>query len=502
MDGLCALHKSDAGTAASVGNHLGVRVTTTTIRDMSALTPHPDRLLPTDAQTRALARDIYASIKDLPIVSPHGHVDPMLLVEDRPFADPATLFVSPDHYVTRLLHASGIPLQQLGVGKRSLTEAEARAAWKTFCTHWQVFAGTPMQYWLASELAEIFGITTTPSDATADAIYDDIARQLAQPEFRPRALLSRFRIELLATTDDPVDSLEPHRMLASDPTFTGRVIPTFRPDRYLEAARPDWPALVAALGKAAGIDTNTYAGYRDALQDRRAYFKAHGAKTTDHSHLDSFMHRLSDAEAERLFAAGLAGTIDADGATTFRRHMMWEMARMATEDGLVMTLHHGVFRNHHQPTLDTFGPDTGHDLPLQVEWVNGLREVLHDFGTHPNFRMVLFALDENSWGRDMAPLAGFYPSVYIGSPWWFLDTPSAIRRWRAATTEIAGYTRFSGFIDDTRAFCSIPARHDMSRRLDAGFLAEQVAEHRIDMDLALETAKRWTVDGPREVFNL
>ena len=464
--------------------------------------PHPDRLLPTDPNTRAAAREIYASIKDLPIISPHGHVDPMLLVEDRPFADPATLFVSPDHYVTRLLHASGIALEQLGVGKGHLTEAEARTAWKTFCTHWDVFAGTPMQYWLESELSEIFGITDTPSAATADAIYDELARQLVEPAFRPRALFDRFRIELLATTDDPVDSLQPHKQLLSDTSFSGRVIPTFRPDRYLEAARPDWPALVAALGTAAGIDTGTYAGYRDALQNRREYFKANGAKTTDHSHLDSVMHRLPDAEAAALFAAGLAGTIDVAGATAFRRHMMWEMARMATEDGLVMTLHHGVFRNHHEPTLSAFGPDTGHDLPLQVEWVNGMREVLHDFGTHPNFRVVLFALDEVSWGRDMAPLAGFYPSVYIGSPWWFLDTPSAIRRWRYATTEIAGYTRFSGFIDDTRAFCSIPARHDMSRRLDAGFLAEQVAEHRIGMDTALAAAKRWTVDGPREVFNL
>lgn len=473
-----------------------------TIQPMSSLSPHPDRLLPVEPRVRDAAREIYASIKDLPIISPHGHVDPLLLVQDQPFADPATLFVSPDHYVTRLMHASGVSLKDLGVGQGALTEAQARTAWGIFCSHWDLYSGTPMQYWLESEFAEIFGITETPSAATADRIYDQIAAKLAQPAFRPRALFTQFNIEVMATTDDPSDALEPHKQLAADSSFTGRVMPTYRPDRYLETLKPGWHDAVALLAKASGIDTGTYAGYRDALQNRREYFKANGAKTTDHSHLDSYMTRLDDATASSLYVRALKGTIDEAGAVAFRRHMMWEMARMATEDGLVMTLHHGVYRNHHQPTLDAFGPDTGHDIPLQVEWVNGMHEVLNDFGTHPNFRVVLFALDESSWGRDMAPLAGFYPSIYVGSPWWFLDTPSAIRRWRQATTEIVGFSRFSGFIDDTRAFCSIPARHDMSRRLDAGFLAEQVAEHRIPMDIALQTAKQWTYDGPKSVFKL
>lgn len=468
----------------------------------ASLAPHPDRLLPAEPGVRAIARRIYASIADLPIISPHGHVDPRLLVDDEPFPNPATLFISPDHYTTRLLHAKGVDLADLGVGRSDLSEAEARKAWKIFCSHWNVYNGTPVQYWFESELAGIFGIDQVPSAETADAIYDVIAAKLITPEFRPRALLSQFKIELLATTDDPSDSLAPHRALADDPSFTGRVIPTFRPDRYLETLKPGWADAVSLLAQASGIDCSTYTGYRDALQDRRAFFKANGAVTSDHSHLDSYFTRLSDAEASALYAQALVGTISAEGAVAFRRHMMWEMARMATEDGLVMTLHHGVFRNHHTPTFEKFGGDTGHDIPLTVEWVQGMREVLNDFGTHPNFKVVLFALDDSGWARDMAALAGFYPSVYIGSPWWFLDNPNAIRRWREMTTEVAGFTRFSGFIDDTRAFLSIPARHDMSRRLDAGFLANQVAEHRISESVALHTAELWTNSGPREVFAL
>ena len=467
-----------------------------------SLTPHADRLLPTDPLVRSIARGIYESIAALPIISPHGHVDPALLVADEPFPNPATLFISPDHYTTRLMHASGVDLADLGVGRSDLTEAEARKAWSIFCEHWSVYNGTPVQYWFESELANIFGITEVPSSENANAIYDQIAAKLQTPEFRPRALLSEFKIELLATTDDPADSLESHQALKADDSFTGRVIPTFRPDRYLEALKPGWSDAVSALAASSGIDCGTYSGFLAAMENRRAFFKANGALTTDHSHLDSYMTRLSDEVASALYSQALSGTISEDGAVAFRRHMMWQMARMSTEDGLVMTLHHGVYRNHHNPTLEKFGADTGHDIPLTVEWVKGMREVLNDFGTHPNLRMVLFALDDSGWARDMASLAGFYPTVYIGSPWWFLDNPTAIRRWREATTEVAGYSRFSGFIDDTRAFFSIPARHDMSRRLDAGFLATQVAEHRISEATAYETAELWTNSGPREVFKL
>jgi len=466
------------------------------------LTLHPDRLLPADPAVRGIARELYEAVRALPIISPHGHVDPRLLLDDEPFADPTSLLISPDHYVTRLLHASGVPLEHLGVAQGPLDPEASRAAWRTLCSHWHVFRGTPVRYWFDTELAEIFGVTVRPSAETADEIYDQIAAALTQPAFRPRALFEQFDISVLATTDDPADDLAAHAALAADPTFAGRVIPTFRPDRYLESVRPGWAEAVERLGEAAGTDTGTYAGWVAAMEARRAYFKAHGAVSTDHSHDDVGSASLEVADAERLYARALAGTVTVDEATALRRHMFVEMARMATEDGLTMTVHPGVRRSHHTASLERFGPDTGHDIPVKGEFTDALRPLLERFGTHPGLKLVLFTLDETVFSRELGPLAGFYPSVYVGQPWWFLDAPDAIRRWRLAVTESAGLSRTSGFIDDTRAFCSIPARHDMSRRLDAGFLAELVAEHRLDLDEALETAVDLVAGRPVEVFGL
>ncbi len=472
---------------------------------MPAATPlsvHPDRLLPADPATRAVARRIYDAIADLPIISPHGHVDPAMLLADEPFADPTSLLITPDHYVNRLMHARGVDLAALGVGQGPLDEKAARAAWKVFCSHWDLYLGTPVRFWMESELAEIFGVTLTPSAETADEIYDVIADCLARPEFRPRALFERFGISVLATTDDPCDDLGAHIALAADPAWHGRVIPTFRPDRYLEVVQPAWPGLVARLGEVAGIDTGTYAGWVAAMENRRAYFKANGAVSTDHSHEDVWTTPLPAEEAERIYAAALAGTVDPAEAVALRRHMLLEQARMAAEDGLTMTIHPGVRRNHHGPTFERFGADVGADIPLRCDFVDPLRPMLERFGTNPNFRVVLFTMDETVFSRELAPLAGFYPSVFVGAAWWFLDEPEAIRRWRSAITAAAGLQKTSGFIDDTRAFCSIPARHDMSRRLDAGFLAGLVVEHRMDEASAIAAAIDLVSGRPTEVFAL
>jgi len=466
------------------------------------LTLHPDRLLPADPAVRAIARRIYAEVRDLPIISPHGHVDPRILLDDVPFRDPAELFVTPDHYVTRLLHASGVSLDALGVGQGPLSEPAAREAWRLLCSHWEIYRGTPVRYWLEVELAEIFDITVRPSAATADAIYDQIAERLTRDTYRPRALFNRFKIAVMATTDDPCDDLSVHSALAADPTWTGRVMPTFRPDRYLEAVAPGWPAAVGRLGEVSGIDTSSYAGWVAAMENRRQYFVEHGARSADHAHTDCGTAPLEPGEATRVYAAALAGTATDAEAVALRRHMLLEMARMSTEDGLTMTLHIGVRRGHHGPSAATFGPDTGHDIPLRADFTDPLRPLLERYGTHPNLRLVLFTLDETAFSRELAPLAGFYPSVYVGAPWWFLDAPDAVRRWRSAITETVGFSRTSGFIDDTRAFCSIPARHDMSRRLDSGHLATLVAEHRLAEDEALETAVDLVSGRPQEVFQL
>jgi glucuronate isomerase len=466
------------------------------------LTLHPDRLLPIDAGVRKVARRLYESVRDLPIISPHGHVDPRMLLDDVPFRDPAHLFVTPDHYVTRLLHASGVPLEALGVGQGPLSEGAAREAWRLFCSHWEIYRGTPVRYWLESELVEIFDVAVRPSAATADLLYDHIAERLAQDAYRPRALFDRFRISVLATTDDPCDDLSAHAALAADPTWTGRVIPTFRPDRYLEVVEPGWADAVTRLGEVADTDTGTYAGWVAAMENRRRYFIEHGARSADHGHQDAGTEPLAPADADRLYREALTSGVTPIEAVALRRHMLLEMARMSTEDGLTMTLHTGVLRGHHRPSAERFGPDTGHDIPLRDNFTEPLRPLLERFGTHPNLRLVLFTLDETAFSRELAPLAGFYPAVYLGVPWWFLDAPESIRRWRSAVTETVGFSRTAGFVDDTRAFCSIPARHDMSRRLDSGFLAQLVAEHRLDEDEALETAVDLVAGRTTEVFQL
>ncbi|WP_253871236.1 glucuronate isomerase [Promicromonospora umidemergens] len=471
-------------------------------RSATPLVLHADRLLPADPGVLEIARRLYAAVRELPIISPHGHVDPGVLLHDTPFSDPAALFVTPDHYVTRLLHASGVQLSELGVGQGPLDPSAAREVWRRLCSHWHVFRGTPVRYWLESELAEIFGITVRPSAATADQIYDQIADRLTRAEFLPRALFEQFRIQVLATTDDPTDDLTIHRALADDPTWSGRVVPTFRPDRYLEVGSPTWQEDVGRLGSVAGADTTGFAGWVEAMESRRAYFKTHGAVSSDHSHEDVRTDPLEPADAERIYRDAVAGLAAPRDAVALRRHMLLEMARMATEDGLTMTLHPGVRRGHHTPTLRALGPDTGHDIPLRGDFTDPLRPLLERFGTHPNLRLVLFTLDETVFSRELAPLAGFYPSVYVGAPWWFLDAPEAVRRWRSAVTESAGFTKTSGFIDDTRAFCSIPARHDMARRLDSGYLAQLVAERRLDEDEAHEAAVDLVTRQPAEVFAL
>jgi glucuronate isomerase len=479
-----------------VAHHKGMTTTA------PALRLDPDRLLPPDPGMRAIARRLYEAVRDLPILSPHGHVDPRLLLDNQPFSDPASLFVTPDHYVTRLLHASGVPLDALGVGRGPLPEADARQVWRLLCLHWYAYRGTPVRWWLEAELAEIFEVSLRPSAETADAIYDQVAERLAMDSYRPRALYERFRIQVLATTDDPADDLSAHAALAADPTFTGRVIPTFRPDRYLEPAQPGWREAVARLGEVADIDTGHYPGFARALEARRMHFIAHGAVSADHSHLDVRTDPLEPAEADRIYRAGLAGEATEPEATALRRHLLLEMARMSCDDGLVMTLHPGVRRGHHGPTTARFGADTGNDIPVRVEFTDALRPLLERYGAHPNLHLVVFTVDETVFSRELAPLAGFYPSLYVGVPWWFLDAPEAIRRFRAAVTETAGFSRTSGFVDDTRAFCSIPARHDLSRRIDAGWLARLVAEHQLDEDEATETAVDLVTDQPRKVFRL
>jgi glucuronate isomerase len=481
---------SSAKLATGVAGTPGVR------RDrMSApLTIHPDILLPPSEPARGVAAELYAEVAGGPIVSPHGHIEAALLAQDTPFGDPAALLVTPDHYVTRLLHAHGVALEELR------PPADPRSIWRHLCEHWPLLSGTVVRLWTELTLHDVLGARLAPSAATADVLFDELSERLALPAYRPRALYERFAIELLATTDDPADDLRHHRALAADPSWNGRVVPTFRPDAYFDPAQPGWPARIERLAAAADLPIGTYDDFVAALERRRVVFAEHGATASDHGVERLATERLDDGAARRIFATALRGACNAQQAAAFGAHMLDEMARMSCEDGLVMQLHSGVLRDHHGATLRSHGPNAGADIPIEAEFTRALRPLLERYGTHPRFRIVLFTVDETTFSRELAPLAGFYPSVYLGAPWWFLDSPAGMLRFRRAVTDTVGFHRTAGFVDDARSLCSIPVRHDVARRVDCAFLAELVCEHRLALDEAQAIARELAHDRALCVF--
>ncbi|MGH3589012.1 MAG: glucuronate isomerase, partial [Pseudonocardia sp.] len=419
------------------------------------------------------------------------------LAADRPFPDPASLLVTPDHYLLRMLVSQGAELPELGIAGDRAAEGDPRRIWRAFCAGWHLFRGTPTRYWLEHELHEVFDVRTRPGADTADALYDHIAERLAKPDFRPRALFERFGIEVLATTDSPLSTLPDHATLRAD-GWGERVVPTFRPDALLHVDRPGWAADVDRLAELTGVDTGSWPGFLDALRARRRAFAAAGALATDHGHFHTTIAPI-DAP-ERAFADARAGTPDPAAAAALAGHLLFEMARMSCDDGLVMQLHPGVLRNHDRAVHAAHGPDMGFDIPVAAEFTRALRPLLEAFGRDPRFRLVVFTVDETVYARELAPLAGGYPAMRLGAPWWFLDTPDGMRRFREAVTDTAGFYNTTGFVDDTRAFLSIPARHDLARRIDAGFLARLVAEHRLAMDEAVETAVDLAYRLPRASY--
>ena len=457
---------------------------------MTVLQLHPDRALPSAPEQRSIAREIYGQTKDLPLICMHGHVEAQVFADDVPFADPAQLLIVPDHYVFRMMASQGVDLGDLGVPRTDggPVETDSRKIWRTFCENWKLYRGTPSRFWLEHELVEVFGVDLVPSAETADTIYDQIAARVAEPGFRPRALLDRFNIEVLSTTDAATSQLPHHAKLAAD-GFGERVLPTFRPDALVHLDRSTWRADVDELAAVSGIDTASYEGFLDALRQRRQVFVEAGALATDHGHLLADTTPMDVSAARDLYARVRGGAVPSEAeVTAFAANMLFQMAEMSCEDGLVMQIHPGVLRDHHSGVARTHGLDKGHDIPVQTEFTRALRPMLDRFGTDPRFRIILFTVDETVYSRELAPLAGAYPSVRLGAPWWFLDSPEGMRRFREAATETAGFYNTSGFVDDTRAYASIPARHDLFRRVDAGHLARLVLEHRLDLTEAVETA--------------
>jgi glucuronate isomerase len=463
----------------------------------------PDRCFDANVTQRKIARQIYGTVKDLPIVSPHGHVAPALLSDPNArFGSPADLFIIPDHYVFRMLYSQGINLTELGVPTREgpIEGADHRKIWQVFAENFYLFRGTPTGLWLADELTKVFGIDEKLDGRTAQAIYDHLESELAKPEFSPRALFKRFKIEVLCTTDAASDTLAEHKSLRAEGWTNVR--PTFRPDAVINLEAENWLGNIEKLADVTGYDIDTYATFIQALQERRTYFKMMGATSTDQAALTPYTERLSDEKAEKIFGRALRGKLHDDDAVRFMAHMIIEMARMSAEDGLVMQLHAGSYRNHNTELFKVYGPDKGADIPVTIDWTRGLANLLNEFGNDSRLNLILFGLDESTYSRELAPLAGHYPAVRLGPPWWFHDSVNGMTRYLDQVMETAGLYNTTGFNDDTRAFASIPARHDVWRRVTSNWLAGLVVKGMVDQDEALEMAQDTSYRLAKKAYHL
>ena len=470
---------------------------------MNPLVLHEDRFFDAEPSIRRVARTLYEETRTLPLICPHGHVDPALLAENAPFPEPTSLLLIPDHYIVRMLYSQGVSMESLGIPTvdGAPVETNPRAIWRRFAGQQHLFAGTPTRAWLDHELYEVFGIRVQLSADTADYVYDAIAARLAAPEYRPRTLFERFNIEVLATTDAASDRLLAHQTIR-DSGWSGRVIPTFRPDALFRIATPGWRDALHAFEVVHGSSIETAESFCHALATRRRWFASMGATATDHAVVEPLTAAQSPEVIERLFVAALEGRATADDQRKFEAHMLMEMAHMSTEDGLVMQLHPGSWRDHHEVVHRRFGTDKGADIPVTTEYTRNLRALLSTYGAHPNLTLVLFTLDESAYARELAPLAGHYPALRLGPPWWFHDSIEGMRRYRAQVTETAGIYNTVGFNDDTRAFCSIPARHDLSRRIDANWLAGLVSQHIVSLEDARTMARALAYDLARRTYRL
>ena len=459
---------------------------------------HPDRLLPSDPATRDIARELYGAVKGLPIISPHGHTDPEWFATDANFGNAAQLLLHPDHYVFRMLYSQGVPLAALGIGN---PDANPRESWRLFAERYHLFRGTPSRMWLDWVFAEAFGLDTLLCGATADHYFDTITELLTTPAFRPRALFERFNIEVIATTESPLDSLEHHAAIRAS-GWQGRVITAYRPDPVVDPEFEGFRANLTAFSALTGEDCLSWSGYLAAHRQRRAFFAAMGATSTDHGHPTAQTANLPPVQAEALFRKVSSGDCTPADAELFRAQMLTEMAAMSVDDGLVMQLHPGSFRNHNAGLFAALGRDKGADIPTRTDYVHALKPLLDRFGNTPELSLILFTLDESSYARELAPLAGHYPCLKLGPAWWFHDSPEGMRRFREMTTETAGFYNTVGFNDDTRAFLSIPARHDVARRVDCAFLARLVAEHRILDWEAAELARDLSYNLAKQAYKL
>ena len=404
----------------------------------------------------------------------------------------------------RMLYSHGIALEHLGLAPldgKTRIEQDPRKIWRLFADHFHLYRGTPTRLWMTQVFSDVLGVDEPLNRDSADRIYTHIEQQLAKEAFLPRNLYKRFNIEVIATTEHAVDTLAMHKKIQKEWSY-GRVVTTFRPDDITDPEHPKFSSHMILLAEQTQQDINTWSGYLEAIRQRRAYFKTLGATATDHGFPTAFTTILPHDQCQNLLHKALDGTITSEDAERFRGHMLIELARMSCEDGLVMQLHIGCYRNHNRALYQRFGPDKGGDIPTRVDFVKGLHPLLNDVGNHKELTLIVFSMDESSYAREIAPLAGHYPALRIGPPWWFHDSPEGMLRYRKQITETAGFYNTVGFNDDTRAFLSIPARHDVARRMDVHFLAYQVSEHLITEEEARDIAIDLTYFLPKKAYRL
>ena len=465
-----------------------------------------DRYFDTDPQQKKAAIRIYETIKDLPIVSPHGHVDPQLFTTNsQGFGTPTDLLIIPDHYVFRQFYSQGLKMEDFGIPYADHSangiEQNPRKIWQLFCDNYSLLRGTASYAWLAYEFKFIFDINEIPDSTNAQNIYDELQEKLNAPEYQPRSLFKRMNIEVLSTTDAAADSLSYHKEIRES-GWDGRIIPAFRPDAAININAPLFLQEIEKLSKISGIEIKDYKSYILALEHQRRFFKSMGAVSTDQGVFSPHTEELSEEKLNQIFSKALKGQATKEDADAFCAHMLMEMARMSCEDGLTMQLHPGVLRNHNQLVYQKFGPDKGDDIPVQTEFTKNLQPLLCKYGNHPNFRLCLFTIDETTYSRELAPLAGHYPAIRLGPPWWFNDTWNGMTRFLDSITETSGFCNLSGFVDDTRAFPSIPARHDIYRRVISNWLAKMTIRSFITIDDAIEIAYSMVYTQPKAVYHL
>lgn len=463
-----------------------------------------NRYFSSDPAQNKVASELYATVKDLPLICPHGHVDPRLFSDPNyQFGSPVDLLIIPDHYIFRMMYSQGIPMEAMGIPRKDDQPVETNhpKIWQLICDNWHVFRGTPTGIWIRDELADVFGITEKMNSVNAQAIYNAIDAKIKSPEFQPRQLFKSFNIEVLATTDTATDTLAHHQAVL-DSDWDGRIVPTFRPDAVVNIDTEGWADNISLLSDVSGITVSGYKSYIQAIEQRREFFKSMGATATDHAALTAYTEVLSDDEADIIFQRALMGAATEEDATRFTGHMLIEMARMSSEDGLVMQLHVGSYRNHNQQIFDGYGRDMGADIPIATEFTQNLKPLLDRYGNAEDLTLVLFNLDETTYSRELAPLAGHYPILRLGPPWWFFDSWMGMHRFLDAVVETAGIYNTAGFNDDTRAYPSIPTRHDVWRRVCADWLAGQVVRGFIDDQDATEMVRAMAYDLAKQTYKL